>query len=103
MEVKYKFVHNGFVFQSENNYMTLQPTTFIIPYYAINKIEIDDNNIRVWLKNSLSAQDSFDKRIYRINDNNCFNLYFDDNNEKVKFIDNVKKYIEDEKLDIVFK
>ena len=79
---KFNFIHNGFVIESEKSYMTLEPTTCIIPYYAVESVKSFDRYVLVKLKQQLSRYDSFNKRIYRMSKENEFQVFFDDDYEK---------------------
>lgn len=55
------FIHNGFVIETESSFMTLEPTTYIIPYYAVKEIVEHENYVEVFLKSKLESTDSFNK------------------------------------------
>lgn len=90
MNEHFNFIHNGFVIETESSYMTLEPTTYIIPYYAVKEIVEHENYVEVFLKSKLESTDSFNKRIYKIYKENKFDIYFDDEIEKQIFIKNIR-------------
>ena len=93
MKDYYNFVHNCFVFESVRNYSTFEPTTFIVPYYAVKDIQENDIFVEVFLKEHLTSNDSFDKRIYKVNQQSSFTLRFHDEEEKQIFVKNIKEIL----------
>ena len=98
-----EFKYNGFVVKRHKNGWAVDDTDYIIPYYAIKGIsECSNDCVEVELKSQLSAKHSFDKVLYQIDSEKTFKIKFSNEYEKQLFVNNIEKYIEDEKLDIVF-
>lgn len=95
MNERFNFIHNGFVLETEQNYMTFKPTTYIIPYYAVKEVVEQKYYVEILLKEKLQSTDSFGKRIYRINKENKIDVYFDDDIEKQIFLKNIKEILND--------